>query len=153
MIDLLNNNRNTKSLETSDGHGDGKDLFPVILIVDDDDDSRLMLKLLLELWKYQVIEANDGIEAIKITKIIRPNLILMDVRLPNLDGFDATHQIRNSAEIEKLPIVFLSASADAPSKQKGFDVGGNEYLTKPLDFEELENTLGKYLRRTQEISV
>ena len=152
MIDSLNN-KNIKSLETSDGDGDGKDSFPVILIVDDDDDSRLMLKLLLEMWKYRVIEANDGIEAISITKTMCPNLILMDVRLPNLNGFDVTHQIRQSAEIEKLPIVFLSASADAPSKQKGFDVGGNEYLTKPLDFEALENTLGKYLRRTQEISI
>jgi len=150
MVDF-SNNKNIKTPETSDGHGQWNKPVPVILIVDDDDDSRLMLKLLLEMWKYRVVEAKDGVEAINIVEISCPDLILMDVRMPNLDGFEVTRQIRDSAKIESVPVVFLSGCAEALYKQKASAAGGNEYLVKPLDFEALEHTLGKYISRSQEI--
>ena len=146
------NNRNSKTLETP-GHGQSNEPIPVILIVDDDSDSRLMLKLLLETWKYQVIEAKDGIEALNIAENSCPDLILMDVRMPRLDGFGVTCQIRQSAKIESVPIIFLSGCAEASYRQTASAIGGNEYLVKPLDFEELEITLGRYIRPSQEISI
>ncbi len=152
MVKSLNN-KTTKTPEKSDDRGRMNEPNPVILLVDDDDDSRSMLKILLEIWKYQVVEAANGIEAFKITERICPDLILMDVRLPHLDGFDITRQIRQSAVIEHIPIIFLSACAETSKIQTGYAVGGNEYLTKPLDFDELKNTLGKYIRRTREILI
>lgn len=150
MVDSINN-INIKTPEISDGHGQRSKPVPVILIVDDDDDSRLMLKLLLEVWKYRVVEAKDGIEAINLAGISCPDLILMDVRMPNLDGFEVTRQIRHSAKIESVPVVFLSGYAEPLYRQKASAAGGNEYLVKPLDFEELEHTLGKYISRSLEI--
>lgn len=126
---------------------------PVILIVDDDPDSREMMKILLEMWKFQVIEAIDGIEAINVTEKICPDVILMDVRLPKMDGFDVTRRIRQTENVKNVPIIFLSACAEAIDKQKAKSAGGNEYLTKPLDFEDLEKTLDKYVLASKEISV
>lgn len=129
------------------------DPIPVILIVDDSDDSREMLKTLLEMWNYRVIEATDGIEAIKIAKKNRLYLILMDVKLPKIDGFEAARQIRETEKIENVPIIFLSGCAEAVYQQQGQACGGNEYLTKPLDFEKLERILDKYIHASEAISV
>lgn len=144
MVDSLNNSR-VKTPESADGGGQGNKPSPVVLIVDDNDDSRLMLKFLLETWKYHVVEAADGSEALTIAEKTCPDLILMDVKMPNLDGFGVTQKIRQTAKIESVPIVFLSACAEPNYKQKASAVGGNEYLVKPLNFEELEITLGKYV--------
>lgn len=119
--------------------------MPVILIVEDDEDNRLMLKILLEMWNYRVLEATDGIEAIAIAEETRPDLILMDAMMPNLDGFETTRRIRESELIKDIPIVFLSGCAEAVYRRRASDVGVNEYLVKPLIFEQLEITLGKYV--------
>ena len=138
-------NRKINIVKSSNGRGQEINPSPVILIVDDDCDNREMLKTLLEMWKFMVIEAIDGIEAIKMAEKNCPDLILMDVKMPDLDGFGLTRQIRQSAKIEKVPIVFLSGCAEKIYKQKGSAVGGNEYLTKPLDFDALEKILVKYI--------
>ena len=142
----LPDNRNPPTLNVSANPEDGRNPIPVVLIVDDNEDCRLMLRFLLETWKYKVIEAADGIEAISVAERMRPNLILMDVRLPYLDGFGAVRQIRRSVNTGGVPIIFLSACVEMVYKQQAFAVGGNEYLTKPLDFDELENTLGRYIQ-------
>ncbi|HEX8288414.1 MAG TPA: response regulator [Pyrinomonadaceae bacterium] len=121
--------------------------MPVILIVENDEDNRMMLKFLLEAWKYRVLEAADGTEALIIAEQERPDLILMDVKLPVLDGFDTTRQIRQSPKINAVPIVFLSGCAEANARQAAATAGGNEYLVKPINFQELEQMLGKYVRR------
>ena len=121
------------------------DFVPVILIVEDDEDNRAMLKILLEIWDYRVIEAVNGVEAVSIAEKIRPNLILMDVRLPHLDGFSATQRIRESSEIGSVPVLILSGCAEASYRKAASVAGGNEYLVKPLDFEELRNAIGKYI--------
>ena len=99
------------------------DRLRVILIVEDDDDSRQMLKFLLETWKYRVIEATDGLEAFAIAEKFRPDLILMDAKLPNSDGFETTRRIRESKYINRIPIVFLSGCARRnlpPRRPKGW---------------------------------
>ena len=148
MVNTLNNG-NIKTLAALDGRGKRDEPPPTVLIVDDDDDSRLMLKTLLEMWKYKVVEAADGGEAISVAETSSPDLIVMDVKLPDLDGFDVTQKIRQSAKIESVPIVFLSGCAETIYKQKATAVGGSEYLVKPLNFEELEHTLGKYISYPQ----
>lgn len=148
MVDKLNNG-NIKTLETSDGHGQANKPTPIVLIVDDDDDNRVMLKILLEMWEYRVVEAKDGIEAVSVAENTRPDLILMDVKMPDLDGFGVTEKIRQSEKIENVPIIFLSGCGEAVYKQKASAVGGNEYLVKPLNFQELESTLGRYVSHSQ----
>lgn len=118
---------------------------PVILIADDDDDSRLMLKFLLESWNYLVIEAVNGAEAFCIAETEKPDLILMDVRMPDLDGFETARKIRESGNMDGVPIIFLSGCAEQFYRDRTKEAGGNDYLVKPLDFDRLANTLGKYL--------
>lgn len=142
---------NDKSAENSYAPPQIKSRMPVILIVEDDEDSRLMLKTLLEMWSYRVFEAADGIEAISIAEQTRPDLILMDAKLPNLDGFETTRRIRQSATINDVPIIFLSACAEAVYRGRASDAGANEYLVKPLIFEQLEISLEKYLCQPQKI--
>jgi CheY-like chemotaxis protein len=115
---------------------------PLVLIVEDDTDSRLMLRLMLETLKYQVVQAQNGSEAIEKARQLNPDLILMDVGLPDMDGFDATRQIREYAAFDSMPIIYLSGFPSSFAE----DVGGNDYLVKPIDILELENILSTYIR-------
>ena len=143
--------RNKQMLNGSQYPQRVSDSPPAILIVENDEDSRLMLKLLLELWKFRVFEARDGIEALKIAEEKCPDLVLMDVKLPRLDGFETVQQIRRSAKIGSVPVVFISGCVEAVYRQKAIAVGGNGYLTKPLDFENLRVMLGKYISIIKEV--
>ena len=122
-----------------------EDFLPEILIVEDDADSRLMLKLLLEMWNYRVHEATCGADAIRIAAKESLALILMDIKMPHLDGFETTRRIRQSPKSANVPVIFLSGCAEEIHRRTAFAVGGNEYLVKPLDFEKLEKTLNSYV--------
>lgn len=119
--------------------------LPVVLVADDDDDNRIMLRFLLESWNYKVLEAKDGSEALSITETERPDLILMDVRMPRFDGFETARQIRRLPETERLPIIFISGCAQTTYRESAAEVGGNDYLIKPLNFDHLKDTLAKYI--------
>jgi CheY-like chemotaxis protein len=145
-------NRNVETLKNSpdgdrlqDGDGQTDEKLPTVLVVDDNDDSREILKILLEMWNFKVVEAANGDEAIKRAENVFPDVILMDVRMPDLSGFEVTRHLRQSAKTADVPIIFLSGCAEENYKKQASAVGGNEYLVKPIDFQELEATLGKYL--------
>lgn len=121
------------------------DLPPTVLIVEDDEDNRLMLKIMLEMWKYRVLEAENGEEAVESARAHRPDLILMDLKMQLLSGLEATRQIRRSAEIGGVPIVFVSGCAEPGFRRAALDAGGNEYLVKPIVFESLEKVLAEYI--------
>ena len=125
--------------------GRNNDSQPTILIADDDEDNRTMLRTLLELWNYRVLEAKDGGEALGLAERARLDLILMDVRMPRFDGIETARRIRRSKKTVGVPIIFLSGCAEKTYRNEAGEVGGNEYLVKPLDFEVLEKTLVKYL--------
>lgn len=130
------------------------DLPPTVLIVEDDEDNRLMLKIMLEMWNYRVLEAKNGEEAVVAAHAHRPDLILMDLKMQLLSGLEATRQIRRSAENSGVPIIFVSGCAEPNFRRAALDAGGNEYLVKPIIFEHLENVLAQYVgaRRTAEKS-
>ena len=142
-------NKTPRKFLLDDG-GRKNETLPVILIVDDHEDSRSMLKTLLEMWKYRVVEAIDGNEALIVAEQTHPDLILMDVKMGKMDGFEVTRNIRRSTTIKTVPIVFLSGCAENASKEKAFAAGGSDYLVKPLDFDELERALAKYIRHPRE---
>jgi len=120
----------------------------LILLVEDNTDSSNMLRTLLELWSFRVIEADNGEEAIMMARHESPNLILMDVGIPVVDGVEATRRIREFAAADVMPVVFISGYAHQQYRLRALASGGNEYLVKPIDFRELEMVLGKYIPKT-----
>lgn len=138
---------------------DGRDVFQhrsaphtaadnrqLILLVEDNQDSCIMLRTLLEIWGYRVIEAGDGEEAIMLAQRESPSLILMDVGIPLIDGMEATRRIREFAPADALPVVFISGYAHQQYRLAALASGGNDYLVKPIDFRELGTILGRYLK-------
>jgi hypothetical protein len=121
----------------------------LILLVEDNTDSRNMLRTLLELWSYRVIEAQNGEEAVALAKSESPNLILMDVAIPVVDGMEATRRIREFASPDTLPVVFISGYAQTGFRVTALASGGNDYLVKPIDFKELEKMIGKYIKKIE----
>jgi CheY-like chemotaxis protein len=123
----------------------GPDILKVLL-VEDSDDNRFVMKRLLEAIGYVVLEAVNGDQAVKIAQDELPDLILMDLSLPRVDGLTATRRIRASPELAGVPIVALSAYDPATFQAKALAAGCNEYLTKPFDFGKLEVLLRDLLR-------
>lgn len=116
-----------------------------ILIVEDYDDTRNFMKFLLETNGYQVIEARDGIEALDRYKEQHPDIVLMDISLPIVDGLTATKAIRELEEgSSKLPIIAITAFGKFYYKQ-AIEAGCNELIDKPVDFETIESVLNNYL--------
>jgi Response regulator containing CheY-like receiver, AAA-type ATPase, and DNA-binding domains len=116
-----------------------------IMVVEDYDDTRMLLKQCLEGLGYSVLEAINGQEAVDIANREHPDLILMDLDLPILDGIAATQQIRQQSELEKTPIVAVTAYPLSYSHVKAFAKGCNEYMAKPIDMDELERLVNRYL--------
>jgi CheY-like chemotaxis protein len=116
-----------------------------ILIAEDFEDNRIALKLMLNLAGYEAIEAVDGQEAVHRTIDDKPDLILMDISLPIIDGLQATRAIRVHAEFSQLPIVIVSAHDSEETRNEARDAGGTGYLTKPIEFEDLKNLIERLL--------
>ena len=116
-----------------------------IMVVEDYDDTRVMLKRVLEGKGYRVLEAVNGQQAVEMAERERPDLILMDLDLPILDGISATQRIRKQAEMVDVPIVAVTAYPMSYTHVKAFAKGCDEYLAKPIDFAELDNLLRRYL--------
>ena len=108
-----------------------------ILIVDDDPTILVLLEVNLQLDGYEVIKARDGLEGVELAKASRPDLILMDVMMPKMDGLTARREILDIPELADIPFVFLSAAAQRSDIKKGRDLGAADYITKPFDPEEL----------------
>jgi two-component system cell cycle response regulator DivK len=118
-----------------------------VLLVEDTEDNRFMMRRLLEMSGYRVIEAMNGEEAVKLAKRESPQLILMDLSLPVIDGLAATRLIRKLPEFEATPIIAVSAHDTSDFQSEAIDAGCNSYVTKPIDFNELEELIGQLLRQ------
>ncbi len=115
-----------------------------VLIVEDYEDTRDFMKFLLESYGYQVIVAADGIEAIDRVKHQHPDLILMDISLPIVDGLTATRAIREFDKDSNVPIIAVTAFGKSFYK-KAIEAGCNDLIDKPVDFDVLEPILDFYL--------
>lgn len=120
-----------------------KDL--TIMVVEDYDDTRLLLRKSLETLGYNVVEASNGQEAVDVADRAHPDLILMDLDLPILDGIAATQCIRQKPELTSVPIVAVTAYPMSYSHVKAFAKGCDEYMRKPIDMTELERIVARYL--------
>lgn len=117
----------------------------LFLVVEDFEDSRFMMRRLLEMAGYHVIEASDGEQAVQIAVAARPVLILMDLSLPKLDGLAATRQIRRKRGLKRVPIVAVSAHDSPQSRDEALAAGCDEYVTKPIDFDHLSEVLQRFV--------
>jgi CheY-like chemotaxis protein len=133
----------SKKIRFSSGALDSQ---PLVLIVEDDPDTRLMLKYLLEMWNHRVIEAMSGEEAVEMAAKTNPDVILMDLKLPKIDGLTATERICALPTPVKPVIIFVSAVNDGQIRDSALSVGADEYLIKPINFGELERMLEKHLK-------
>src|SRR5215813_6659020 len=116
-----------------------------ILVVEDHEDSRMMIKLLLEQEQFTVLEAIDGVDALRIAKAEHPDLILMDLSLPRLDGLGATRLIRRNRTIGNVPIIFLSGRGEPCFRKAAFNAGANEFLLKPIDIDYMLAAISRWL--------
>ena len=123
------------------------DTGQTILVVDDMSDNLILISLSLQDLGYRVVTATNGADALNVAKLARPDLILMDIAMPQQDGLAATRRIREEAELQTVPVVALTAFDTDGFRQAAFDAGFNGYLTKPIDFDRLRNLIRKLLAR------
>lgn len=122
-----------------------RDSGSTILVVDDVSDNIILISLWLQDNGYRVVTANNGEDALTIAKLARPDLILMDIAMPQQDGLAATRRIREESELQDVPVIALTAFDTEGFRQAAFDAGFNGYLTKPIDFERLSKLMGMLL--------
>ena len=120
-----------------------------VLIADDDEDIRVYLEVTLNLAGYEVIHAQDGIEAVELASTSSPDVIVLDVMMPRMDGLEAMRRLRADARTSHLPILLLTARVQRDDAIDGLDAGADDYVTKPFDAEELLARIRAALRRVE----
>lgn len=118
-----------------------------VLLVEDTEDNRFMMRRLLEMTGYRVIEAMNGEEAVRLAESECPQLILMDLSLPVIDGLAATRLIRKLPHCGSTPIIAVSAHDTSDFQLEAISAGCNSYVTKPIDFNELEELISKLIQK------
>jgi len=119
-----------------------------ILYIEDNDDNVYMLKMRLELLDgYEVLAAEDGEKGCELAASERPDLILMDLEMPVIDGWEATRRLKSNPQTRDIPIIALSAHALAGAREKALAAGCDEFDTKPIEFDRLLATMRKVLAR------
>ncbi|MBK8900888.1 MAG: response regulator [Anaerolineaceae bacterium] len=110
---------------------------PSILIVDDEPMTRNLLRLMLERAGFKILEAEDGLKALDVVAEHSPDLLILDVMMPNMDGITVCETLRAEAETADLPVILLSARSNPEAVRLGMQAGANRYLSKPISREEL----------------
>lgn len=121
----------------------------LILITDDEARMRRFIQMNLDLEGYRVIEASNGLEAIERTRDELPDLVLLDVMMPEMDGFEALQIIRETSNV---PVIMLTVRDDESDKVKGLELGADDYVTKPFSPRELASRIKAVMRRTEMVS-
>jgi CheY-like chemotaxis protein len=117
----------------------------LILVVDDSADNVAMLSLYLQQQGYRVVTATDGEDAISVASSTLPNLILMDISMPRLDGLGATRKIRENDVLRNVPVIAVTAFGTEGFQRAAYDVGVSGYLTKPIDFARMHQLIARLL--------
>src|SRR5512141_1143782 len=110
---------------------------PKVIIVDDDRDTREMLTLALELEGFEVAQAANGLRLISAMHVDRPDVILLDVMMSWIDGFELCRAIKKNPSFTEIPVMFISARKTVDDERSGLEAGAIEYFTKPLDMDRL----------------
>jgi len=116
-----------------------------VLVIEDNEINRYLMRTILQKLGYQVIEAHDGISGVDLAQAEKPDLILMDIQLPGLDGYGATKKIRAMETTKDIPIIAITSYAMAGDREKILAAGCTAYIEKPIDPESFIEELKKYL--------
>jgi DNA-binding response OmpR family regulator len=119
---------------------------PLILVADDDEDILMLLSFHLERAGYDVVRARSGPEALETAIALRPALAVLDVMMPGLDGFEVTRELRADARTRSMPVILLTARAQATDVAQGMAAGADEYVKKPFDARDLKGRVERLLR-------
>ncbi len=118
-----------------------------ILVIDDDELVSRTLQRALKMYDHQVMTASSGIEGLQLARRHRPDLFILDIMMPGVDGYQVCRQIRGDPLLKDLPVLFLTAKAKDEDKIEGFRAGADDYLVKPFNMQELELRVKAILRR------
>lgn len=116
-----------------------------ILLVDDSPTAILWQRLILEDDPYDILVATDGEECVRVAKAERPDLVLLDVVMPRMGGFEALRALRAESTLHGMPILMVTTRSEMPNVMEGYESGCNEYITKPVDRTELLTKVRSYL--------
>ena len=117
-----------------------------ILIVEDNQDNRELLIKILKVKGFRIIEAVDGEDALQKVSVERPDLILMDISIPKIDGYEVTRRLKNQPDFQNIPIIALTAHAMKGDREKASKAGCDGYITKPINIRELPNQIIGFLK-------
>jgi len=123
-----------------------------ILIVEDDPRSLKMIRMTLRPYGYSLLEATDGEEALKVARSDKPDLIIMDLRLPKVSGLEVTRQLRQMSDFNHIAIIAITAYAMKGDKEKAISAGCDAYLAKPINTRELPKLITEMLLQRKESS-
>lgn len=118
-----------------------------ILYVEDNPDNRLLVRRILLSEDYSLLEATDAMDALNVLKTAQPDLILMDINMPDMDGYTLTAKIKSMPGFERVPILAVTANVMRGDKEKTLEAGCDGYIQKPLDIEQLTREIEKFISR------
>jgi DNA-binding response OmpR family regulator len=120
---------------------------PLVLVADDDEDIRMLVRFRLERSGYDVLPARDGAEALELAVRHRPDLAVLDLMMPKVDGYEVTRRLRGLDATRRMPIVMLTARAQETDVARGFEAGADDYIRKPFSPQELRARVQAILGR------
>src|SRR5688572_25483684 len=135
----------SRKVANADQPGEPKFL---ILVVEDSADNLAVISLYLQHQGYRVVTANNGEDAVAVAAQMLPNLILMDINLPSLDGLGATRRIRETDALREVPVIAITAFGTEGFQRAAYDVGVSGYLTKPIDLDRMHQLIARLLSPT-----
>jgi two-component system response regulator ResD len=138
-----------KEFDRNSIRSDPSQLGRKILVIDDEANLRRFVKLRLSRAGYKVFEASNGIEGLEQLYKVKPHLVVLDIMMPKMDGWETCRRIR---EVSDVPVLILSAKGDRGSRVKGLDLGANDYLAKPFAGFELLKKIESLLSHTESLS-
>ncbi len=129
------------------------DIKPKILIVEDDLDVAEMLNAYFRVQGYEVFTVNWGEDGIRSCQTVHPDLVILDIRLPDIDGYEVAHRLRSDRRTAEIPIIFLTEKRDRSDRLQGLELGADDYITKPFDVQELRLRVRNALKRVSQGSL
>jgi two-component system, cell cycle response regulator DivK len=119
-----------------------------VLHIEDNSDNRLLVRRLLTAYGYTVVEAENAVQAREILAVQPPNLILMDINLPGVDGYALTAEIKSAANLRDIPIIAITANVMKGDRERTISAGCDGYIEKPIDVDHLVEMIDRYLSRS-----
>lgn len=117
-----------------------------ILVVEDNRDNMTLIVDVLSSMDHTVLQATDGVEGVELVKQEKPDLVLMDLSLPRMDGWEATRQIKADPDLQKIPVIALTAHAMVGDRERALEAGCDDYITKPINLSQLLAKLNQFIK-------